>query len=143
MDAAVGYLEDLGRQLAPDGIETRRAAVVRAMEAIREYEASLSIEFLKTFEVAGATVYGVSDPAQVKHRTPTFCFNVTGVAAAEVAARLAEQGIGVRDGHMYAPRLMRRLKISEHTGAVRASLVHYNTLEEIGLFGPALRRIAA
>jgi selenocysteine lyase/cysteine desulfurase len=61
----------------------------------------------------------------------------------EVSTRLAEQGIGVRDGHMYAPRLMQRLKISEHTGAVRASLVHYNTVEEIRRFGSALRRIAS
>jgi selenocysteine lyase/cysteine desulfurase len=44
---------------------------------------------------------------------------------------------------MYAPRLMNRLKLSMDSGAVRASLVHYNTVEEIGRFGEALREIVA
>jgi len=43
---------------------------------------------------------------------------------------------------MYAPRLMRRLGISPETGAVRASLVHYNTLAEVQLFADALAQIA-
>jgi len=47
----------------------------------------------------------------------------------------------VRDGHMYSPRLMRRLGLSPETGAVRASLVHYNTLAEIQRFGDTLAEI--
>jgi len=39
--------------------------------------------------------------------------------------------IGIRDGHMYSPRLMQRLGLSKETGAVRVSLVHYNTAAEI------------
>ena len=42
---------------------------------------------------------------------------------------MAEAGIGIRDGHMYSPRLMSRLGLSNDSGAVRASLVHYNTVE--------------
>jgi len=44
----------------------------------------------------------------------------------------------VRDGHMYSPRLMQRLGLSKESGAVRASLVHYNTLDEVRRFGNAL-----
>jgi selenocysteine lyase/cysteine desulfurase len=43
---------------------------------------------------------------------------------------------------MYSPRLMRRLGISEERGAVRASLVHYNTLAEVQTFAGALAEIA-
>jgi hypothetical protein len=39
---------------------------------------------------------------------------------------MSERGIGIRDGHMYAPRLMKRLGISLEAGVNRASLVHYN-----------------
>jgi selenocysteine lyase/cysteine desulfurase len=39
---------------------------------------------------------------------------------------------------MYSPRLMARLGLSSG-GAVRASLVHYNTAAEIARFGAALR----
>jgi selenocysteine lyase/cysteine desulfurase len=40
---------------------------------------------------------------------------------------------------MYSPRLMARLGL--HGGAVRASLVHYNTAAEIARFGAALREV--
>src|SRR5690349_4337889 len=41
MDAAVQYIEDLGRKVDPAAGGSRRAAVVAATEAIREYEAEL------------------------------------------------------------------------------------------------------
>jgi selenocysteine lyase/cysteine desulfurase len=44
------------------------------------------------------------------------------------------QEIGIRDGHMYSPRLMRRLGLAPESGGVRVSLVHYNTVEEIHRF---------
>jgi selenocysteine lyase/cysteine desulfurase len=54
---------------------------------------------------------------------------------------MAEAGFGIRDGHMYAPRLMDRLGLALDSGAVRVSLVHYNTVDEIERFGNALRKI--
>ncbi len=39
---------------------------------------------------------------------------------------------------MYSPRLMKRLGLATESGAVRASLVHYNTVEEVRRFGSAL-----
>jgi selenocysteine lyase/cysteine desulfurase len=59
-----------------------------------------------------------------------------------VATFCAENGIGVRDGNMYSPRLLRRMGVPSETGAVRASLVHYNTAEEIAKFIEVLQRIA-
>ena len=40
------------------------------------------------------------------------------------------------------PRLMKRLGLTKESGAVRASLVHYNTVEEVRRFGSALAEIA-
>jgi selenocysteine lyase/cysteine desulfurase len=59
-----------------------------------------------------------------------------------VTEALAQRNIGVRDGHMYSPRLMKRLGLAQETGAVRASLVHYNTMEEVEQFQAALTAIA-
>jgi selenocysteine lyase/cysteine desulfurase len=39
---------------------------------------------------------------------------------------------------MYAPRLMKRLGLAKETGAVRVSLVHYNTAAEIHRLGEVL-----
>lgn len=141
MDAAVRYLEDLG-QLVNPAATPRRAALAAGMESIRHYEAQLSRAMLDALSSVKATVYGVTAREQVSLRTPTLCFNLPGISPAKVTEALAQQNIGVRDGHMYSPRLMKRLGLAKETGAVRASLVHYNTLEEVEKFKAALAAIA-
>jgi cysteine desulfurase family protein (TIGR01976 family) len=135
MDAAVTYLENLGKTVAA-GLSSRRENLVKAMNAIREYEASLSREMLTVLRDCGATVYGVGP------RVPTFCFNLKQVAPAKVTETMALAGIGIRDGHMYAPRMMRSLGLPIESGVVRASLLHYNTVEEIQKFGNVLSDLA-
>jgi selenocysteine lyase/cysteine desulfurase len=141
MDAAVRYLEDLGRLINP-AVNSRRAALVAATEAIRDYEARLSLAMLQALRNANATIYGVTAPDQVSYRTPTLCFNLPGISPASVTGQLAGRDIAVRDGHMYSPRLMKRLGLPQESGAVRASLVHYNTLVEVARFADALAAIA-
>ena len=141
MDAAVRYLEDFGRRINP-ATTSRRAALVASMEAIRSYEAQLSRAMLDALANANAAVYGVTAKDEISHRTPTLCFNLPGISPARVSEELAKQDIGVRDGHMYSPRLMKRLGLAKESGAVRASLVHYNTLDEVRRFESALAEIA-
>jgi cysteine desulfurase family protein (TIGR01976 family) len=143
MDAAVRYLEELGKKLTPpDSKDSSRANLLSAMRNIREYEASLSQELFRVLEECGADVYGVRDPGMFAHRVPTFCFNLKKIAPSRVVEQLASAGIGARDGHMYSPRLMARLGLTMESGAVRISLVHYNTFEEINRFRTVLRDIA-
>jgi len=143
MNAAVAYLEELGRNLVADSLSaSSRQRLVAAMEAIRVYEATLSAEILRSLaKLEDVTVYGIREPSQLTQRVPTICFNLNGVPPARVAASCAENGIGVRDGNMYSPRLLRRMGIPSESGVVRASLVHYNTVEEIAKFIDVLRRI--
>ncbi len=140
MDAAVGYLEHLGRLINP-AVSSRRAALVAATDAIRAYEARLSRAMLDALANAKAVVYGITAADQISQRTPTLCFNLPGMAPAKVTEELARQNIGVRDGHMYSPRLMKRLGLAQESGAVRTSLVHYNTVEEVHRFASALASI--
>ena len=140
MDAAVCYLEELGRRINP-AATSRRDALVACTEAIRGYEAQLSLAMLDALANANATVYGITAKDQISHRTPTLCFNLPGISPDKVTEKLAKQNIGVRDGHMYSPRLMKRLGLTKESGAVRASLVHYNTLEEVHSFGNALAKM--
>jgi selenocysteine lyase/cysteine desulfurase len=83
----------------------------------------------------------VDHPARVAQRVPTFCFRLPGVAPVLVTETMSSRGIAIRDGHMYAPRLMKHLGLALDTGVNRASIVHYNTLEEIHEFGKVLRDI--
>jgi cysteine desulfurase family protein (TIGR01976 family) len=143
MNAAVAYLEELGKLLLADPRSASpRECLIAAMEAIRIYEATLSAEALRGLaELGDVVLYGIQEANLLAHRVPTICFNLSGVPAARVAAFCAENGIGVRDGNMYSPRLLRRMGIPQETGAVRASLVHYNTMEEIATFIDVLRRV--
>ncbi|HEV7522955.1 MAG TPA: cysteine desulfurase-like protein [Candidatus Angelobacter sp.] len=140
MDAAVSYLEDLGRIITP-AATSRRVALVACAAAMRTYEMQLSSAMLDALAAVNATVYGITAKDQISHRTPTLCFNLPGISPAKVTEALASKNIGVRDGHMYSPRLMKRLGLSQESGAVRASLVHYNTLEEVRTFGNLLAEI--
>jgi cysteine desulfurase family protein (TIGR01976 family) len=143
MAAAVAYLETLGQSVAAEqgGVlfASRREAIVHAMASIRAYEATLSQAMLAEFDSAGAIVYGVSQPGNVAQRVPTFCFRLPGVAPAVVTETMSGRSIAIRDGHMYAPRLMNRLGLALDTGVNRASIVHYNTIDEVHEFGEVLR----
>jgi cysteine desulfurase family protein (TIGR01976 family) len=144
MDAAIRYLETLGRGTSGNGTqrpESRRTALQRAFAEIRAYEESLSLEMLRVLNDCGAVVYGVADKERLGERVPTLCFNLPAVLPAKVTEELSKHNIGVRDGHMYTPRLMKRLGLSIETGVVRASLVHYNTVEEVHRFGSVLAGI--
>jgi selenocysteine lyase/cysteine desulfurase len=62
------------------------------MEAIREYEMSLSRELVRVLSKSGAKIYGAS------HRFRLASIDPDGVV------RIEEQGIDARDGLMYSPR---------------------------------------
>lgn len=141
MGAAIDYFAALGRDLGAHD-NSLRSALETAMTGIRHYEHMLSRTLLETLARAGATIYGVGDPARVSERVPTVCFNLPGISPAHVVERMAAADIGIRDGHMYAPRLMGRLGLAMDSGCVRVSLVHYNTFEEIDRFAAVLNEIA-
>jgi cysteine desulfurase family protein (TIGR01976 family) len=145
MDAAVGYLAQLGQSVAgrpgaPD-VGSIRADVSAALGAIRAYEQTLSLEMLSVLADCGARVYGIAEASAIAGRVPTFSFILPGVAPRAVTEAAVRAGIGIRDGHLYAPRLMRRLKVPVETGVVRVSLVHYNTKAEIHRLAQVLRDI--
>ena len=136
MGAAVDYFEALGREMGHNG--DRRGALAAAMNAIQLYEQSLSRAVLDELKSVGATVYGLDDETR---RVPTIAFNIEGHEPARVVEAMAQEGFGIRDGHMYAPRLMERLGLALDRGCMRVSLVHYNDLEEVARFGAGLRRV--
>lgn len=143
MNAAVRYLEDIGRRFLAGSGHTRREALAAAMSAIRDYELILSRAMIRVLKKHGAEIYGISDEARLAGRVPTICFNIPGVTPQHISAEMGRARIGVRDGHMFAPRLMKRLGLAMETGALRVSLVHYNKVEEIARFDAVLGDIIA
>lgn len=133
MTAAVDYLAGLGTGA------TRRARLLDAYAAIRAHEDALALRFWDGVrELGHLTIYGVTDPARFDERVATFSFTVDGAPPAEVAERLARQGLAVWDGNFYAYSASVALGLEERGGAVRIGFLHYTTPAEVDRLVAAL-----
>ena len=145
--AAIEYLATLGSQhdrAGPQAASPRRAALLAAMAAIKQYERGLSEQLIAgLLRVPGLTFYGISDPARFEQRTPTVAIRLAGYTPRELAEALGARGIFVWDGNYYAINLTERLGLEDHGGMVRIGLAHYNTAGEIDRLLQALHDLAA
>ena len=139
----VEYFVWLGEQAGETG--DRRAKVVAAGRAIREHEAALTDAMLHgTGNLKGLTdmhrvgiIGGVENP----RREGLVSLTVEGVPAAEVVARLRDEGIRVhirKDDH-YSGNILKPLGLD---ACVRVSMCHYNSRQEVARFLTAMRGIA-
>lgn len=136
---SIEYFESLPNLLGKETEVNRSERLRSAMTIVREYERNISEKLLEVFaKHSGVTVYGIRDYKRVNERVPTFAINVDGYSAKEVAIKLSEAGINVWSGNYYALEPMTRLGLEGKGGAVRISLVHYNTFEEIELLDKVL-----
>jgi selenocysteine lyase/cysteine desulfurase len=106
-----------------------------AMLWIEDYEKSLSRAMLGgvagvpgILDIPNVIMYGPKNPEE---RSPTFTFNIRGADYKEVANYLWEKhAVATLPDDFYS----RALKTYGVEKAVRASLVHYNTVEEVAAF---------
>jgi cysteine desulfurase family protein (TIGR01976 family) len=149
--ACVEYLAELGRRSSDIGSHTtddvrrttRRELLRTAYRAIQSHERALSLRMLRGLaEIPGLRLYGISDPARVSERCPTFAIRIEGRHPAELAKKLGEGGIFTWDGNYYALNLTERLGVEQDGGFLRIGFVHYNTAEEVDRVLAELRSLA-
>lgn len=110
----------------------RALALKQAMTAIEDYELGLNKALLRGLSsIAGLHIRGITDPAHMHERVPTFAFTLEGWQPRVVAEALAKERIYVWDGNYYALAIMQRLGLDENSGMVRVGLAHLNTGAEI------------
>jgi cysteine desulfurase family protein (TIGR01976 family) len=124
----------------PDRWETGTASfeAIAAIRAAAEYMLELDWNAVEAHEKAmlGVMLAGLASIDGVKlhgapaDRAPTVMFSVDGVAADDVARRLAEAQVAVWHGTYYAWELGRLLQL-QPDGAIRAGAVHYNEPADI------------
>jgi selenocysteine lyase/cysteine desulfurase len=123
----------------------RKRSLKVAMDAIEQYGIALSKATLAGFaginglgDLSKVNVYGLTDLNRVKERDPTFAFKVKNMPDDTVVRRLwTDGGIATRTEDFYS----RALESYNQQTMIRISLVHYNTLEEIGMFLKTLNKI--
>jgi selenocysteine lyase/cysteine desulfurase len=109
-----------------------------ALSWIEEYEQKLSTAMLRGTSNApglstmtGVEIYGLKDTSRVYLRSPTFSFNIRGADPKKVADYMwAKHSVVIYPDDFYS----RALKTFGISLAIRASLVHYNTVQEIEQF---------
>ena len=138
----IDYWADLGRRISPI-VESRRAALVKALETTQHYERELCQKLVTgLLEVPGLTVYGITDPTRFAWRTPTVGVRLAGYTPYEAAKALGDRGIFTWHGNVYALGLTERLGIESSGGFLRIGLVHYNTAPEVHRLLTALHEMA-
>jgi cysteine desulfurase family protein (TIGR01976 family) len=126
------YLRELGRSNQAgrtlgnvQGNREALAAAYRHSHALEQPLVEFTLERLSA--MPNIELYGLRG---VAGRLGTFLFNVKGQAPLMVAERLAQAGIGIGAGDYYAMQPLRALGLLPD-GALRASLLHYNTREDL------------
>lgn len=120
--AIVDYLEGLGGAAGFGG-------VARAFDAIAAHETALGARLLDWAEGRNDLRVVGRDQAG-PDRVPTIALAAPGRDLRAVVAAVDAERVGVRHGDFHSRRLVEALGLAPG-GVLRASLVHYNTLEEV------------
>ncbi len=139
----VNYFDWLGGEVSD--ATTPRARIEAAGAAIHAHEHNLTEAMLHgtgnlpgLADLPGVTILGGVDNPD---REGLVCFALDHVPAADIVNRLNDQGIRthVRKADHYSGNVLRPLKLE---AAVRVSLCHYNSLDEVRTLLAAMKDIA-
>ncbi|WBB71639.1 cysteine desulfurase-like protein [Micromonospora sp. WMMD1128] len=132
--AAVDHLAGLDPAASGD----RRERVRAGLAAAQAHEEAVFDRLLTGLTARPfVTVYGA--PAR---RCPTVSFRLAGQAPARTAAALGEAGFCLSSGDYYAYEYFQAMGLRDSGGAVRASVYHYNTADEVDRLLAEIDRVA-
>jgi cysteine desulfurase family protein (TIGR01976 family) len=128
VNGVMDYLEDVyAHHHDEEASVLQKAAAVRTL--FRDQESNLLrplLDFLSAHKKI--RIIGKNDTAE---RAPTVAFTASDHLPSELAGKLSAYKLGVGVGHFYAYRLIEALGIDTDQGALRVSLVHYTSQEEV------------
>lgn len=141
----VRYLEWLGRESGAPADAASRELVEAAAAAVRGQEHRLVDAMLQGIgDQAGLAQLDrvrVIGPVTSEHRSGMVSFEIEGLGAAEIVAALEVDGVRThaRKRDYYSAGVLDPLGVED---CVRASVCHYNTLDEVARFLTTVNRLA-
>ena len=126
------YFDALAAHHLQDAPHTFKDRADRVFALMERHENTLAVRCLDFFaSKPGVRLLGHAQ-GDAADRTPTFSFTVEGRASAEIPPLLGPAKVAIGQGNFYAPRLLDALGVKDtNDGVLRASLAHYNTVEEV------------
>ena len=123
------YLCELGERAGGSG--TARDKIIAAFEAIELQENALTDRLLGYLRSRNdCRIFGERDLGRGS-RIPTISFAFEGRNSESICKAMDANKIAIRFGDFHARRLADHIGLPQYHGAVRVSMVHYNTLEEV------------
>ena len=132
------YLDAVDAHHGGDASDSPAARSTRAFELFTETEAQLVAPLISFLEDSPRAHIVGSSTSNASERVATVAFTVDGMHASELPAALDEQKVAIRFGQFYARRAIEALGLIDQGGIVRASLLHYNTPDEVNRLVEAL-----
>jgi cysteine desulfurase family protein (TIGR01976 family) len=118
----------------------RAATLSFAFEAVAAHEQALAAPLIDLLAAKrNVRIIGLPTADRTK-RMPTVAFVVEGRRSDDLVHAVDRHRIGIRHGDFYAARLIDSLGVRERGGVVRASFVHYNTVDEVNRLVEVLDR---
>jgi len=96
-----------------------------AYARIEAHESALTTHTVERLRaIRGLRLYGITDPARVRERTPTFCFNLDPWRPDILCAELADGGLFTYHGNYCAIGTMTALDLEASGGAAHRRFAH-------------------
>ncbi len=134
--AIAEYFENLGARLT-----TAREPAVRlqaAYKAIEAHEEVLARSLLEFLNQRDDVIILGDRRADASVRVPTVSFVVKNRDSRAIVEKTDRAGAGLRCGDLYARRYYDAAGLAAYNGIIRASLVHYNSIEDVEILIEAL-----
>ncbi len=135
----VDYLCELGEKTGATG--SQRERIVAAFDAIAVQENALTERLLSYLRSRNDCRIIGETTNRNGRRIPTISFVFEGRDSEDICKAMDAYRIAIRFGDFHARRLGDHVGLPQYNGAVRVSMVHYNTIAEVDRLTSALDEI--
>lgn len=139
------YFDTLDAHHGEPSPPTTPAGQSARAERVRQLLRSAELPLLTTMleHLAARRDIRLLGPAAAQERAATVSFVTNTIDPGQVVRALAERGFMAGHGNFYAVRLLEAMNVNPDRGAVRLSLLHYNSPGEVAGVMEALEQILA
>ena len=135
------YFNNLYKHHFPDENNSLRKKIEKINDLISNHEEKIGNLLLEYLISRNDIKLIGKNKIKNRNRAPTFAFTSNKYSSKILSNKLVENGIATRNDNFYAWRCLKALNIDTDDGVVRASMVHYNSEEDVNKLISALKKI--
>ncbi len=135
------YFDKLYKHHYPDDNIPRIEKIKKTNELISNHEEKIANNLLEFINTEKRIKLIGKRKIENKNRAPTISFTYEGMSSKNLSDKLNQEGIAIRNDNFYAWRCLKALGIDIDDGVIRASMVHYNDLNDVEKLINVLKKI--